>query len=206
MVVAVPVTDSLDFPVRSIEISAKQPISMAEFTIEVMDSSPAGSEEVNGTDFQYFTIETNFTAEDVSYIKIYFGVPKSWISTSDNNKTIVRLVSTSSEGDWDIILTGITEETADENIFNAPLINLDTKNYAISEIPPWVATTTLTQIQTKTTMITTDTATVTSTVAANTVVTSVVGGGSSTMSYLAIGGAIAAVGILILVSRSRKRK
>ncbi len=205
-IIAVDVSDSLDFPVRNIEINSKQPIDIAEFTIELMDSTSEGSEEVNGTVHQYLTIDTNLTSEDVTYIKISFGVPNSWISSNDIDKTIVRLVSTNSEGGWDVILTEILEETEDETIFVAPLINLGADNYAIAEIPPWVATTTYTQIQTKTTTITTDTATVTSTVAGNTVVVTSVVGGSSTMSYLAIGGAVAALGILALVFKTKKRK
>ena len=193
---------------RNIEINSKQPIDVAEFTVEIMDSGPEGVEEINGTIYQHFTIDTNLTNEDVTYIKISFGVPKSWISSSDVDKTIVRLISTNSEGDWDVILTEIISETEDEIIFVAPLINLDANNYAISEIHPWVATTTYTQIQTQTTTITTDIATVTSTVAENTVIVTdtVVGEESSTMSYLAIGGAVAAIGILLLVFRTKKRK
>ena len=202
----VEITDSLNFPVKSIEISAKQSIVLAAFSIEIMDSDPIGVEEVKGVVYQYLTIETGLSIDDVSYIKIYFGIPHSWFSTNDINKTLVRLISTSSEGDWDIILTEISEETADEIIFSAPLVNLDTNNYALAEIPPWVATTTLTQIATKTTTLTTDTATVTNTVAANTETVTSGGQGTSTLVYLAIGGAVAAVGILLLVSRSRKRK
>jgi PGF-pre-PGF domain-containing protein len=201
----IPISDQGGFMIRSVEIGAAKTIGQAELAIEILDGKPAGRPDVNGSVYGYLSISTNINPDDVLYAKMDFGIPKTWLENNQVDADSVGMLSVT-EGEWSIVSS--TNEVADDGtdiVFSADLPNLTSNDYAISGNIPAVTTTT-TQVSTSVTTVTTSLATVTTTatpVVTQTVTTTV--SGENTLSYLAIGVAVIAVVILVLVFRSSRR-
>ena len=205
-VAMVPITQETGFLIRSLEIGAANRLEQIEVTIDILEEKPGDLGDVNGTVYQYMMITTsNLAAEDLLFVKINFGIPKTWMEENGVEKTTVGVLGIF-EGKWSIISnTQELQDTAEEVMFTADLPHLSFLNYAVSGNLPSV-TTTATATTTKTTTITTDTATITttSTPVVTATVTTVVQGAGNT-AYLALGVAVIAVVILAVVYRSSRK-
>jgi PGF-pre-PGF domain-containing protein len=194
----------VDISINKLSLGVAENVDENNIIIEMLENKPMSLNDVNGTVYKYISIDPGtITSDDISYVKIEFGVPKNWISENNVEVQKVGLLGIF-EGEWSILSTEEKEDNSDEIIFISEISDLSFLNYAIAGNIPVVITTTTTTT-TSTSTLTNGTTTVT-TIPTTTVTESRVVQGDDTLTYIAIGVAVVAVVILIVIMRSSKKE